>query len=439
MPKPSRGEDAATRSRPFEPYRLPIAAASRSLIETSIGLIEGAEATNRPRKRDRRPADRKAFVSLVTAIVSDLAYRALETGEDNAGIWMTLRRDALCRRSDRYTPPWLGSTLPNLLAVMARPDVALCRMVKGSWGGSSGTPGTMTEVYPGAALLDRLAGLRLSDFDLCPTQELVLLRDGRDEDGNRGSLLDYQDDATTERLRSEVQSINAWLAEADISIDPAAPGADRIDTSYRRLRRRFTNSSFTSGGRLFGGHWQGMSKVERRALRINGEPVVGLDYNAASLRMLYGKVGATLPAGDPYSIGALAQWPRPAIKKLIAAMTFDKTIVEKSSAKTGLPQWPDEVREMFVDPPPLWRVRAAIEQAHKPIVPLLYRGIGHQLQFTESNLMVELLLILRDRGWIGLPVHDCLIVPQSLVPRIRGLMLHLFILHTGAEGAVEVE
>ncbi|MGK9164935.1 hypothetical protein KXR53_01485 [Inquilinus limosus] len=446
MPKPSRGEDAVTRSRPFEPYRLPISAASRALADTCCALVEAEEVKHRLRKRTRRAADRETFRALVGALVSDLAYRALETGDDETGINLTLSRDVLCRRSERYTPPWLGKTLPAVLAVMARPDVALCRVTKGARGRSDGTPGTLTEVFPGPALLDRLAGLRLSDFDLCETQELVMLRDGRDDDGNRGALVDYRDDETTERLRAEVRAINAWLAEADISIDPAAPGADRIDTSYRRLRRRFTNASFTSGGRLFGGFWQPMKKAWRRAIRINGEPVVGLDYNGASLRMLYGKAGAAMPDEDPYELGPLAQWPRDAIKKLFASMTFDSTLKKNPKATSGLRQWPEDVRKLFIlpgsagaNPPPLRTVRTAIEQAHKPIRHLLYRGIGHELQFVESGLMVDLLLTLKGMGIVALPIHDCLIVQDSQSHRVEGLMLHKFILHTGVEGQVKVE
>lgn len=403
-------------------------------MDAAVAAIETAEG--RRIKPTRRDTERGTLVAMVSALVSDLAYRALESDEDEAGIALSLSTSI---KPSRYAPPWLGKTLPNVLAVMARADVALCRVDKGAWGGSGGGPGLLTAVYPGAALLDLLAGLRLEDFDLCPTQELVLLRDGRDDEGSRGALMDYRDTEATERLRSEVQTINAWLAEADISIDPAAPGADRIDTSYRRLRRRFTNGRFDKGGRLFGGHWQGMKKAERRALRIDGAPVVGLDYNGATLRMLYGKAGAALPAGDPYSVGALGQWPRPAIKKLFASMTFDRTMVVKPNAMAGLPQWPEDVRDMFVSPPPLRRIRAAIEQAHKPIVPLLYRGIGHDLQFTESTLMVDLLLTLKSFGVVALPVHDCLVVKRSVAAPVKDMMLQLFRHHTGAEGVVEEE
>jgi hypothetical protein len=63
---------------------------------------------------------------------------------------------------------------------------------------------------------------------------------------------------------------------------------DHADTNARQLRRYFSRGSFQSGGRLFGGFWQNLGRQSRlRGLRINGEPVISLDYSQFNPLLAY--------------------------------------------------------------------------------------------------------------------------------------------------------
>ena len=107
---------------------------------------------------------------------------------------------------------------------------------------------------------------------------------------------------TTQQYRSELQGINRWLAQADIRFD-ASLYDKPVDTYARRLYRRFTQGRFDSGGRLFGGFWQSLPNEPKRypysvrlkGLRIDGEPVAGLDYSQLNPILCYSVVEAEPP------------------------------------------------------------------------------------------------------------------------------------------------
>src|SRR5687768_17715069 len=75
------------------------------------------------------------------------------------------------------------------------------------------------------------------------------------------------------------------------------------------------------------GFWYSMTKAERfERIRINGEDVVELDYHGMLPHLLYGKAGLYAPVGDPYAVPGLMMGSRDGIKKLFAALVFDKNL-----------------------------------------------------------------------------------------------------------------
>jgi hypothetical protein len=68
------------------------------------------------------------------------------------------------------------------------------------------------------------------------------------------------------------------------------------------------------------------------------------------------------------------------------------------------------------------RVRAAILDHHPALAPCFGEGIGHQLMFTESTILMELLTEMKTRGIIGLGLHDGLMVPASRAADVEALM-----------------
>jgi hypothetical protein len=163
---------------------------------------------------------------------------------------------------------------------------------------------------------------------------------------------------------------------------------------------------------------------------IGGEPVVSLDFGSAFIRMAYGRAGERVAEGDLYALGKLTEWPRSIVKPLVNAMLDDRTKLDDPAAISGLRHWPRDIQAKlgtdWPDHPGLPAIRAVIEREHAPIRALFYRGIGMEFQALESRIVIAVLLALRFMGVVGLPIHDCIVVPERHEAAARDLMMTEF-------------
>jgi hypothetical protein len=75
--------------------------------------------------------------------------------------------------------------------------------------------------------------------------------------------------------------------------------------------------------------------------------------------------------------------------------------------------------------PPRWtmrKVRSAIVEKHPMLGDVIERGRGLSLMFTESQVLVALLLKLLEDGIVALPMHDEVMVAQSHAEAARQTM-----------------
>jgi hypothetical protein len=319
-------------------------------------------------------------------------------------------RRAGARGKDRYRAPVCGSFLPRLVEAMEDAGYLTFTVGTKAVDAEDRVPST---VAPSAHLVS-LFGARavsLSDIRREPGEELVLLKADKDEAERNGELLDYVDGELSEGYRREVRALNAWLASADIAYTSPEP----VCVRDRHLVRRFTcgDVSFMSGGRLWGGFWQGLSKRQRHeGLRIGGERVVGIDFREMVLRTVYA-MHSLVPPEDGYTLtGEAAKVPRKAVKRIVSAMLFHK----KGKRLAAWPGSTVEEREALrqqCNGVKLSTIQKAIEAKHPAIRRYFYTGIGHVTQYRESEIMLAVLRKLRDRGIVALPVHDCAYVPAS--------------------------
>lgn len=161
---------------------------------------------------------------------------------------------------------------------------------------------------------------------------------------------------------------------------------------------------------------------------INGEDVVELDYGQMNPRILYGLCGAEQPEGDAYAIPGFLHH-RSGVKKIMNAMLF---------ATQRLSRMPKGVGKVFKKRQGVEEVVTAIEVAHPAIKACFFTGIGHEAQFIESQVLVDVLLSLRDLGIHALPVHDSVIVGKSNQDKVKEVMLSCFLRGTGVPGIVGV-
>jgi len=414
----------------FDPYRIAATPTMQNLVKKVSGYLLNVEQHQRLRTRARRPRDLEVFHKTMEALLSDLAYQSLI---GHQSIRVTRSKDRLASAS-RYESDLMSKQLPYILDVLTK-QMGVLRMELGY---NSPFGGKQTEISASPWLMKRFAenSIGLHDTDRREGEELILLKGTKFSLG-RSALAEYTDDALTDQYRAEVKLINGYLRKADICFDSDASSGLVVDDRNRYLRRIFTRGSFGTGGRLFGGFWQPLGKRERLAsTTINGESVVSLDYKAMIASLAYASVHATPPTDDAYVTTFQAAkdsepvtLQRSTVKKLFAAAMF---------AESPLKQWPDGLRAGGRGLP-VSVVLAGIKQAHPALVPLMFKGLGHALQFSESEILIDALLKLIDLDIPALPVHDCLVVPQSALEVTQGVMENTFAFHTGATARIAAE
>ncbi|RUM26638.1 hypothetical protein EFQ99_00020 [Rhizobium vallis] len=248
------------------------------------------------------------------------------------------------------------------------------------------------------SLLNR-HGVKREDVGRARGDETIVLQAEVDHEK---VLVDYRDTPETITLRGEMSAINEALEKADIRFD-----GEKLGPIH--LSRRFDagNSaapySFDQHGRLYGGLWESLPRVERHRLTIGGETVADLDFSSMFVRLAYVRRGVVPPDEDLYAIPGL-EHHREGVKRVIASLFF------RESESKRLPR---DAKPLLPEGWTMARVRNAIAHAHPAIAPLLDTDVGFELMATESNLLVAILLDLFSQGVVALPMHDGLMVPES--------------------------
>jgi hypothetical protein len=421
------GVDSPAPDRPFNPARVARSSKADKLVNDVIAQLEEYETHFGLRSRKRKVVDQWTFKATVTAIICDLAHFHL-TGALGA-IYVT-RSNTELGSASRYRPRALNKKLPHILDLLAKPEMGMLEQkigVEGDFGSQR-----RTTIKPSERLMRQLS-MQLfdpADFATSDQHEIIQLKSAKDGFWGAGKLLEYDDDDATRRLRSQMSSINQWLNRSKISFDPIVldRSDQEIDDSQRSLRRVFTQGTFASGGRLWGGFWYGLKGKERlNGISLNEEPIVELDFGQMSVRIVYGLKGAVPDFDDAYAIPDYADH-RSGIKKVINSMLF---------AGERLRRMPQGVRKDMQRHHTIGAVMSAIEVAHEPIRTSFFSAIGHRAQRVESDILVAVLLALKDEGVPALPIHDAILVPQSASPLARTTMLSVFREYAGVDGVVK--
>lgn len=415
---------AKPKDRPLNPFRFPTTPPARGLLAAITAQVDDQLHATRPRKRQRRVDDKMTFEATVGAVLSDLILQCTI----GAPKGVSLSRSNVWPPK-RYRTPVHNKLLPRVLDAISQDGLGYVVQITGQQGFEPGQA-FLTSLMPTDRLMEAVRAARLSDddFETRHSGEVIHLIGPKPRFGS-AALLDYPETEESTRLRAEIVEINAWLAQADLSIDEGAmaDGDEFPDFAKRGLIRRFTQGSFDCGGRLWGGYWQEVKRdLRRTALWIDGEPAAELDFGQAGARILYGMAGATVPQIDLYAVPGFEQH-REGIKQAMGAMSF---------STSRLVRMPDGVKTRFGKVHTMSKVVAAVEAFHRPIAGMFFTGAGHRAQRIESDIIVQTTLRLINMGVTSLPIHDAVMVPRSAAPTTRDVMLEVFQEKAGVEGSV---
>lgn len=414
------------RDHPFNPWREPRTERAKAVVQDVVNQLQDYEVQFQLRQRKRRKADQETFEATISALVCDLIHHHL-TASGN-GVFIT-RSHVQLGQVGRYKPRAFSKTLPDILNRLSSPELAFLEQKMGHKGFFG--PARKTTIRAGERLITQILehGITLDDLKRSDNEEVIHLKRTKDGYWDEASLIDYEDTPTTTLYREQMGKINSWLEQADLEFDESCQDEDcPVDVTGRRLHRVFTRGRFDRGGRLFGGFWLGLKKTQRRkGLLINGEEAVELDFSQMGPRIIYGLCGRRLPMNDAYTIPGFEAY-RPGIKKVMNSMFF---------VEAPLTRMPRGVREEFEDNHSIAGVTNAIEAAHPAIKQTFYTGIGHEVQFIESQILVDILLSLIDQGTTALPIHDAILVPASRKEISKKIMLSIFSRHAGVKGLIK--
>ena len=389
-------------------------------------MVEAYEDHRDPRKRKRKGYDQRTFEDTIEAVLCDLINHQL-IGFPK-GIHITRSKQVL-GAANRRKAPALNTKLPELLDKLAKPELDYIRLTKGYR--TPFGPAKRTTINPGARLIDRIgcSGIRADDIGLHQHDDVIFLRALKSNPKTHPPIIPYEETPVTKMFRGQMRTINAWLMDAKVGFDPSLLSGKpvTVDPHQRMLRRIFSRSGFNSGGRLWGGFWMQLTKRQREeALFIGQDGIVELDYGQMAPRMFYAMKGLQPPDKDLYAIPGYERH-REGVKKVMNSMFF--------SVKP-LTKMPRGVRKKFAEQP-IVDVVTAISDYHPDIADLFHRGLGHEAQFTESQIMIEILLTLRNMKIVALPIHDAVLVAAPNEDQVREVMLNVFKAQTGTDGSVD--
>jgi hypothetical protein len=233
-------------ARAFNPFLVAKSDKLKKLIAEVQQQIEGYEAYYQTRQRARRAADQKIHDRMIEAILCDLCLLHLDPQYD--AVHLPLSNKVL-RKASRYKSQVLGKTLPDLLNIMTALEMDFVVLTKGHKTfriidqdlNVVPTEGVQSTVAPGPKLLSRIERFAITQEDIAWSDEQapILLRSKKTPGQEVAEAVEYADTQETDTLSAEMNSINAYLAQGDISCK-----YHNTNPNDRYLRRIFNNNSF---------------------------------------------------------------------------------------------------------------------------------------------------------------------------------------------------
>ena len=160
-------------------------------------------------------------------------------------------------------------------------------------------------------------------------------------------LVEYSDNEKTNQMRMNLEKINKVLSWNWFDLDlednefdamqeelkseqNKERGSDpHVNLANRSLYRVFADTSFTRGGRFYGGWWQQLNSEWRSRITFNGMPTTEIDFSGMGISLLYDHFNKPMFEGDAYDLSPVGykndnysmEELRPLLKQCLMIMT----------------------------------------------------------------------------------------------------------------------
>ncbi len=196
-----------------------------------------------------------------------------------------------------------------------------------------------------------------------------------------------------------------------------------VNSELKSIYCRGKTMPFKAGGRLYTSSINGVQNIRkelRKYIKIKGEDTIELDYSSLHITMLYHKEKIEF-SSDGYDIGLDKKY-RPIIKRMML------TMINAKSNQSAL----GSLRE-YINSSELTRIKYGVldikdilnklKKLHKPIKKYLCSDIGIKLQLIDSAIMLNIIMKLKSKKIIALPIHDSIILPKKYKEIGKEIML----------------
>ena len=187
-----------------------------------------------------------------------------------------------------------------------------------------------------------------------------------------------------------------------------------------------------SGELKFGGRawlpYMQFGSAKRSRIKIDGQPVVAVDYPASQLNVIYKHLtGEFLAPEDPYEVDGMARSTAKFLANIMinnesqraASLTANKNAPEKLKAHEFKRYEQDRNKVGSVS-----KLMTAIVERNAPIAECFFKGKakGQEYAWLEANLVFEVARRLARSGVPALTVNDEFIVPKGNEDLVREFM-----------------
>lgn len=235
-----------------------------------------------------------------------------------------------------------------------------------------------------------------------------------------GKLIPFEETAYSNHTNALMAEYCEYLNEQHIEVDGEELGHFHLVRKYKDWdgSRRLIH-----GGRIW--HpFVSFSGAKRERAKMNGSPVVTVDYPASVLNVLYKlTTGKFLEGEDPYSVDSLA---RSTVKYLCNCMINNPSQLSAASAATNrLDELTKAEQKLFYEDRKRHRSIKAmmklITDRNAPIAECFFQGkaAGQRYAWHEQNLVFEVARLLARMDVPALTVHDEFIVPVDMVEAVH--------------------
>lgn len=204
-----------------------------------------------------------------------------------------------------------------------------------------------------------------------------------------------------------------------------------LSQSNKHIQQIYNDFSMYSGGRFYGGFWQGMPKPDRARLYINDEPTIELDYSGMHINALYSLAGNSRyeSKDDPYMISLprynLTNEDRRRLAKQITLIALNAE--NETIALNAIRNWIRTEENIYKALPNLADVTIkpilnALKVKHEKISDAFCTGICKTLMNLDALIMEQIIETSLELHILILPIHDSIIVQKKHFNTARKMM-----------------